>query len=94
MVGSIFAGLTALASLIAGILWVQACRSEVPAPSNTAGVGGLIGGYLIGLNSKKQRIDLIGTYEAQSKWNSWAAAATATAAFCASVSFIAQLMHW
>jgi hypothetical protein len=90
MLEQVFTGLGAVGALIAAVLWIVASRAEVPAPPETSGIGGLVGGYLIGLNSKGKRIDLIRTPAKQSLWNSRAAlAATVTAMF----SFCAALAH-
>ena len=79
-----------MAALIAAVLWLIASRAETPAPSETSGVGALIGGYLIGRNHKGDRIDLMETIKKQSTWNSRAAlAATITAVF----GFCAALAH-
>lgn len=76
-------GGAALAALIAGGLWLYATRVDVPAPAGTGGVGAPMGGYLITLNSKGERIDLHATYLKQGEWNGYAACATAIAAVLA-----------
>jgi phosphate/sulfate permease len=86
-----FTVLGVIAALITAALWIVASLAEVPAPPETSGVGGLVGGYLIGLNPKGKRIELTGTIAKQSLWNSRAAFASAiTAVFgaCAAVAHI------
>lgn len=83
MVSHLLNVVSVLAALIAAVLWFYASKVDVPAPSNTAGVGGLIGGFLIGLNPKNERIDLIATTTTQSLWNARAAFASAISATCA-----------
>lgn len=90
MFEQVFTGLGAIAALIAAVLWIVASRAEVPPPPETSGVGGLIGGYLIGLNPEGKRIDLIGTTAKQSLWNSRAALALTVTAF---FSFCATSAH-
>jgi hypothetical protein len=86
----VFTGLSAVSALVAAVLWIVASRAEVPAPPGTAGVGGLVGGYLIGLNAKGQRIDLVATPAKQSLWNSRAASA---AAITAALGLCSQIAH-
>lgn len=89
----IFTALAAAGALIVAGLWIKASYAEVPAPAETSGVGGLIGGYLIGVNPKGERIDLIGTVQEQSHWNSRAAcwsAFPAVCGFCAAVAHVLE----
>jgi hypothetical protein len=92
----IFTGLSALAALISAVLWFIASHAEVPAPPETSGVGGLVGGYLIGLNTKGQRINLVATPAKQSLWNSRAARAAGISAIllvCGQAAHIIALSH-
>lgn len=91
MIEQAFTGLGAVAALFAAGLWIVACRAEVPAPPQTSGVGSLLDAYLISLNPKGERIDLIGTTKKQARWNSRAALAAAITAgfgFCAALAHI------
>jgi hypothetical protein len=92
----VFSGLSAVCGLASASLWVVASRVEIPAPKESAGVGALLGGYLIGRNSKGERIDLIETPKQQAMWNSRAAVAAAVTsgfAVCALVAHILAASH-
>lgn len=90
MYGIVFSCLSAIAGAVSAILWVIASRAEVAAPEDSYGVGALLGGYLIGKNSKGDRIDLIETAQQQSVWNSRAASAAAAASIFAVLALIAN----
>jgi hypothetical protein len=77
--------LAALAAVAAAILWWISATVSEPAPPETAGVGALLGGYLISLDRKGNRIDLHKTLEKQSRWSAWAAIAAGVAAALSAV---------
>jgi hypothetical protein len=87
---AIITWLTALSGVVAGVFWIKAARARADAPSETKGVGALLGGYLISQDAKG-RYDLHKTLEAQAKWNAWAAyAATAAAILAVVLLFLPQ----
>ncbi|MDA9400657.1 hypothetical protein XH79_18170 [Bradyrhizobium sp. CCBAU 45389] len=82
MIPHFWPGLTAGLAVLAALLWLKSATVTVPAPADTAGVGALIGGYLISLDKKGQRIDLHETLKKQSSWSAYAAIAAAASAVC------------
>jgi hypothetical protein len=78
--GKILGVASGVAALVAAFFWAGSTLVEVPAPAETGGVGALLGGWLIALNTKGNRIDLPATLQRQSKWNKWAAWAAAASA--------------
>jgi hypothetical protein len=89
MIEQLFTWLSAVSALVAGFLWWKASTVSFPAPPETAGVGCLMGGYLISEIDGK-RIDLHATLEAQSKWNSYAAKAATLAAVFGAFALLAK----
>jgi len=79
-------GLSALAS---AFMWIKSARAKVLADDSTAGVGALMGGYLIIQGLKGERIDMHETFTQQSRWNAYAAY---SAAVCALAQAILSLM--
>jgi hypothetical protein len=73
--------LAAVVAAAAAVLWWISATTSEPAPPDTAGVGALMGGYLISLDRNGRRIDLHKTLEKQSYWS-------ARAAFAAGVSAV------
>ena len=69
----------AISAFLAAVFWVMAARAREDAPPETAGVGALLGGYLVSRDAKG-RYDLHRTLEKQSRWNSCAAWSAAVAA--------------
>lgn len=91
MVQEIFQWLSAITAIGSAVLWVKSSVVSVPAPPETTGVGALIGGYVIGEIDGK-RVDLPGTLNLQSKWNSRAALATAAATIFAGIALVPSLL--
>ncbi|MCS3741980.1 hypothetical protein FHX16_003972 [Rhizobium sp. BK661] len=85
--------IAALAGLLAALFWYRAAIAEVPAPKDTAGVGALLGGWLISL-SKGKRIDLHKTLELQARWNTRAATAACIGALATAASWTAAAFGW
>jgi len=73
--------------LLSAVFWLLSAWTRVPAPPNTGGTGALLGGGLIGHDSKA-RYDLHATLEKQSLWSKYAATAAAVAAFAGFLSFV------
>jgi hypothetical protein len=63
---AIFTWAAALSSIIAVALWITSTMVREPAPKETAGVGALLGGYLIVRDGRGRRLDLPGTLQRQS----------------------------
>ncbi len=63
-VHNIIAWLATISAVLAGVFWVLAARARVDAPPGTAGVGALMGGYLVSQDAKG-RYDLHKTLEAR-----------------------------
>lgn len=78
--------ISSLTAMAAAACWFKASVAYVAAPADSAGVGALLGGGLVG-EIKGKRVDLIETSQAQSKWNSTAACLAGIAALCAAISF-------
>lgn len=74
---NIIMGLSAFAS---ACMWIKSARAKVLADDSTAGVGALMGGYLIIQGDKGERIDMHETFNEQSRWNAYAAYSAAVCA--------------
>lgn len=88
MLDFVLEGVSVIAALMAALCWFKASRVNVPAPKDSAGVGGLLGGLLIG-RVRGRRVDLVATAQAQGAWNARAATAASVAALCAAFSLVA-----
>jgi len=77
--------LTAVAATIAAAMWFKSAVVSVPAPADTAGVGALLGGYLISRDKKGRRIDLHETLREQSRWSAYGTIAAGVSAIFAAI---------
>jgi hypothetical protein len=85
MIAHIWPILAAIAATAAAILWWISATISEPAPPETAGVGALLGGYLISLDRNGKRIDLHKTLEKQSYWSARAAIAAGASALLGAI---------
>lgn len=84
---------SAFFGLLAALFWYWSAKAKVLAPPDTAGVGSLLGGYVIS-KIGDERIDLHATLEEQSTWNSRAAAMACLGALTTAASWTAQAYGW
>jgi hypothetical protein len=79
------AWIAAFAAIVAAGFWIMSAVAKEPAPKQTAGVGALLGGYLIVRDAHGNRLDLPRTLQKQSMWNRWAAISAAAGAVLAAI---------
>jgi uncharacterized membrane protein YphA (DoxX/SURF4 family) len=82
-----------IAAILSGVFWVRAASAKVEVKEPREGVG--YGGTPINVKDHTGAvIDLGRTYALQSKWNAYAAWASAVTAFLAGVAFLLGMMPW
>jgi len=79
---NLFSGVMAV---LAAIFWIRSSVVYAPAPKDSAGVGGLLGGLVVVKTSDGTRIDLQETLKLQSYWSSLAAIWAALSAISSGV---------
>lgn len=85
-VGKIALWLSVAFAAMAALAWWWSAQVQAPPPEGSSGVGGLLGGDLVGLDSKGRRYDVMETATLQAKWNRYAALCAAAAAICQGIS--------
>jgi hypothetical protein len=80
------------AALLSGVFWIKAAYAKVEAnPPANVGVG--YGGVPVNVKDHSGTVvDFLQTYTLQSKWNSWAALASAAAALFGMSAFLLQMI--
>lgn len=88
------AWLGAIFAVISAIFWVRSTIVSKPASEGSAGWGALLGGEVVVPGPKGERLDLAGTLLLQSKWNKYAALATAVTAVLTALGLVFQTKGW